>query len=162
MFNLAANIEACSTATGAASIKTSHYIALLCQHVEPVVVAISIAVGYLLVAGAAIDIEKEGVTFGGIEVGRQYHIIVQFSSKGGGEGAELLTSHTVFFHSLLQVGVVLKGFKEFAIAGVKGVNGRGVGISESADVIFACGAEACAVPSGFLAQLLFLFALKID
>ena len=61
-----------------------------------------------------------------------------------------------------KVGIVLQGLKEFAVGGVEGVDGRGVGISKGADVVLAGGTEAGAVPAGALAEFLFLLALKVD
>ena len=81
-------LEVGTASTGAASVETGHDVALLCQHVKPVVVAVAIAIGHLLVAGTAIDIEEERVFLGAVEVGRQDDVVVQVGAKLGGEGAE--------------------------------------------------------------------------
>ena len=52
-----------TTSTRTATVETGHHIAVLRQHVEPIVVAIAVAVGHLLVAGTAIDIEEQRVFF---------------------------------------------------------------------------------------------------
>ena len=47
-----------STSAGATTVEAGYHIAFLRQHAEPVVVAPAITVGYLLVAGTAIDVEE--------------------------------------------------------------------------------------------------------
>ena len=155
-------LEMGTTATCAATVETGHYIAMLCQHVEPIIVAIAVAVGYLLVAGTAIDIEEERILLGGVEIGRQNNIVVQLAAQSGGEGAESFVAGAILGHTFAQVGIVLKGFQQFAFTIVERIDGRGVGIGEGADIIFAVVAETNAVPARFVAQLSLFLPFKID
>ena len=45
---------------------------------------------------------------------------------------------------------------------MEGVDGRGVGIGEGADVVLAIGTEGGAVPARFVAKTFFLLALEVD
>ena len=154
--------EVCATAASATAIEADNDIALLGEHVEPVVVGIAIGVGDLLVAGAAIDIEEEGVLLGGVEIGGSDDIIVELGAEGGGEGAEGFAAYAVLGHTLTQIGIVLKGFEELALGGVEGIDGRSVGIGEGEDVVLAIVGESGGVGAGLLGELGLFLAFEID
>ena len=155
-------LEMRTTTTSATTIETGHDIAVLSQHVEPIVVAVAIAVGDLLVAWSAIDIEEERVLLGAVEVGRQDNVVVELGTQSGGEGAEGFIAHTIFAHPVTKVGIVLESFEELAAVQMERVNRRGVGIGESADVIFAIGTKGGTIPTGFVAQAFLVLTFEIN
>ena len=126
-----------ATAAGTTAIETSHHIAMLCKHVEPIIVTIAIAICHLLVTRASIYIEEQWIALGGIKVRRENNIIVQLCTQSGGQGAESLVADTILFHAFLKVGIILKGLQQFAVAGMQCIHWWGIGIGKGADVIFA-------------------------
>ena len=114
---------------------------------EPIIVAIAIAVGHLLVARSAINIEEKGILLGAVEIGRQDDVVVQVGAQRSSQRSEGLMSHPILTHALTQVGIVLEGFKQLACVHMKGVNRRCVGICKGADIILAVGAEGNTVPT---------------
>ena len=70
-----------ATAAGTTAIETSHHIAMLCKHVEPIIVTIAIAICHLLVTRATIYIEEQWIALGGIKVRRENNIVVQLCTQ---------------------------------------------------------------------------------
>ena len=111
----------------------------------PVVVAVAVAVGHLLVAGAAVDVDKHRVFLRRITLVKAFRcdgVVVQLRALAGLEASKLLALSAVVEHLALQLAVVLQHFHQRAARVVQCIDRRHVGIAVGADVVFAAVAES--------------------
>ena len=151
-----------SPAAGSSSVKTCHHITVLSQHVEPIIIAIAITVGHLLVAGATVHIEKQRIFLCGIKIRRQDNIIIQFRPQRGSQSSKGLMTNAVLCHPCLQISIVLQSFQQLAVACMQGINRRSVRIGKRTDIILARSTETGTVPTFCTTQSFLLFTFKIN